>query len=354
MRPIGGLVLAACIAAAPAAAGSGGESRLLLGSRYPIEAEASFAAGLFHWVDSLAGTSAGKTIEAHRKDFRSRFGPLDAEDRRALEEFTAARLEHVRRFREAHGPSWNAVPAVSALLGEFCAASSLEDALGRASGEMSPEALEGLRRALEHFRPKYVKVWDGGRIPRGFLDRARGDGAARRLAALLAEAAKFFGVPPDADPPPRLVVVPVPGGWGTHAEAVGRCLLMEVRDGEGLADEASVIAHENTHFLFYRVPPERRDRLAAALRAHGPDGERAWTVLHEALPTAVGQGVADHEFRPTVWSYDAPWYHLEDVDAYAKAIYPWVNHALTKGGRFDETFLEGALARLPAVTPRPP
>lgn len=358
-----GLVVAGvpALAGGPDAPALRTDDGLLLGSRYPIEAEASFPAGLFHWVDSLAGTSAGKTIPGHRQDFTNRFGGVTREDRKQLEAFVEARADHVRRLRDGkiQAPG---VPFVSALLGVFCAASTVEGALERARPELSSEAYEALRGSLAHFRPKYESIWRGGELPKAFLARARSDSARPKLAELLERIARFFGVDPRSAPPSRISLVPVPGGYGTHAEAMGRELLIEIRDGEGLADEASVIVHENAHFLFERIPKERRERLAASLRVHEPDGERAWNLLHEALPTALGQGLADQQFRPASWSTESPWYHTTEVDAYAKALYPFVNYALGHDLPFDAAFLEGALARLPdsgaagrpGVTPRSP
>ena len=65
------------------------------------------------------------------------------------------------------------------------------------------------------------------------------------------------------------------------------------------------------------------------------------------MPTALGQGVADREFRPRSWSASSPWYHTEEIDAYAKKLYPLVRHSLENGGSFDEEFLEAALAKFP-------
>lgn len=350
-------VLCSAVAAGLAVAAAGPEARparaddaSLLGSRYPIEAEASFPAGLFHWVDSLAGTSAGKTIPGHRQDFQSRFGGLTLDDRKQLAAFVEARADHVRRLRDGRVEA-PGVPFVSALLGVFCAAPTVEEALKHARPELSPEAYDALRGSLAHFRPKYEIVWNGGEVPKAFLARARSDPARPKVALLLERIARFYGVDPRSPPSSRLSVVPVPNGWGTHAEAVGRQLLLEIRAGEGLADEACVVVHENAHFLFERIPKERRERLAASLRARGPDGERAWTLLHEALPTALGQGLADQQFRPAAWSTDSSWYHAADVDTYAKALYPLVNYALAHGALFDEAFLDGALARLPRAGP---
>lgn len=274
-----------------------------------------------------------------------RFGRLTDDDREQLERFVAARSEHFEKLeaRAAHGGP----PArVSGMLGVFCAAPTVEAALASLTGELSPEALEALRGALAWFRPKYEQVWAGGRIPNAFLESARADPGLPRLEKLLASVVRFYGVDAAALPPPRVALMPVPPGYGTHAEAIGDVLLLEIRPGEKLADEASVLVHENAHFLWAAVPAERQQRLAAFMRGLDATSVRAWGLFGEAVPTALGQGMADATFRPGSWSLDAPWYHVRDVDECAKRIYPAVRYAVEAEMPYDERFLLRAAERL--------
>ncbi len=321
------------------------DGSLLFGSSYPLEARASFPAGLFHFVDSIAGTSVGKTKDAHRGEFLAIHGRPDPEDRRHLDAFVAARYEHMKRTEglEAGLP----VPRRSALLGIFCGAETVEAALGTVRGELSERSFSGLKAALRHFRPKYERIWREASQPRAFLDRVRRDRRRDELAALLGRMRTFYGVELDGAPRPTLALVPVRDGWGTHAEAIGRHLLLEIRPGDDLAGQASVIVHENAHYLWSLLPEPRLARLEAAALEAGTEGEKAWAALREALPTALGQGIADHAFRPDAWSERHPWYHQPDVDAFAKALYAYVNHAIAKGQPLDEAFIRGAVLRYP-------
>jgi hypothetical protein len=233
------------------------------------------------------------------------------------------------------------------LLGIFCEAGSIDGAIESARAKIGREDADAIRVALERFLPRYLEIWRDGAVAREFLSLARRDPSRASLALRLERIAEFYGVEPAQDPRPRVVLVPVPHHYGTHAEAVGRDLLIEVRPDEGLADQASVIAHENAHFLFYRIDETRRRRLAEFARGAEPQGEIAWNTLLEALPTALGQGVVDEEFRPRSWSTDAPWYHTAEVDRYAKEIFPLVKRALAHGLQFDEAFVKAALMRYP-------
>jgi hypothetical protein len=311
------------------------------GPLYPIDAEASYPAALFQWLDSLAQTSVGKTVPAHRADYVRRFGRATPDDVAAIERFWRARLAH-----ETSSGSR------SDLLGIFCAAPTVEAGLRAAGERLDTQARADLEAALAHFRPKFDEVWAGGAVPRRFLGSLPEDPSTAKLADLLGRAARFFGADgATLSPKPRLVLVPVPDGWGTHAQAIGRQLLLEIRPADRLADQASVIVHENVHFLWEAMPEERRRGLEAVARAQGPHGAEAWAVLREALPTALGQGVADRTFRPLDWSRRAPWYDTAEVDAYAKAIYPLVQQAIELGSYFDPEFVRLAVATYPRKRP---
>ena len=337
-------MILATLALAAAAAASPASLTDPFGPLYPIDAEASYPAALFHWVDSLAQTSVGKTIAAHRDDYVRRFGRATPEDAAAIERFWRARLAHEGRTGSR-----------SNLLGIFCAASSVEAGLETAGADLDPDRRADLAAALSHFRPKFDVVWEAGGVPRRFLASLADDRSTAKIADLLGRAARLIGVDgARLSPKPRLVLVPVPDGWGTHAQAIGRQLLLEIRPNDRLDDQASVIVHENVHFLWESLPPERRAALEAVARRADPRGAEAWEMLREALPTALGQGVADRAFRPRSWSRRAPWYHLPEVDAYAKALYPLVQQALELGSRIDDEFVRLAVVRYREVRRRSP
>jgi hypothetical protein len=250
-------------------------------------------------------------------------GPPGPEDRAQLQAFTRVRLAHARK-----------TGGLSAMR-ERLLETGGESAMDALSGDLDPADLAALRESLAWFRPKYRAVWKDGRVARAFLEAAERDRAATELDLLLARIAAFYGVRPDAAAAPRLLLVPVPDGYGTHAFALRRTLVLEIRPGDRLADQAAVIVHENAHFLFGRVPAERVARLERAARDEGSSGGDAWESLREALPTALGQGVADRRFRPGSWSPGDAWYHTRDVDRYAKALLPVVERALAAGRALD-------------------
>lgn len=312
----------------------------LLGPAYPLEARVSFHAALLHWMDALAGLrggggTGGKTDDAHRMQFQALHGPPTP--------LEVALLRRYARVRERFGGE-SAPERVHALTLAFFDSADLETALRRAAPAIGDDGVEALRSAMSHFAPRYRPIWNEGRVARSFVEGAIEHPRREALGALLQDVAGFFGVSRIDSPPPCIVVVPVPEGFGTHAQALGHALLLEVRARENLIDEVSPIVHENAHFLFYRIPERRREALGARAARSGPQGATAWILLHEALPTALGQGVAGARFRGKAWSRQQSWYHLPDVDRYAKALFPLVRRALAQGRHFDEAFVDQAIA----------
>jgi hypothetical protein len=192
---------------------------------------------------------------------------------------------------------------------------------------------------MAHFKPKYEVVWNHGAVPNAFLDAARKDARLPELEGLLAKIVRFYNVDPSASSPPRVALVPVPAGYGTHAEAIDGILLLEIRPRDSLADEVSVIVHELSHYLWSIVPPERQTRLAAYAANLDEASVRTFRLLGEAVPTALGQGVADRAFNPRTWTAEGAWYHQLEIDTCARRIYPLVSYALGAGMSYDEAFL---------------
>lgn len=344
---------AACLRAAEPEAPQGRSaepaSSPLLGELFPIEASASFPAAVLHWMDSLAGLegrglTAGKTIQAHRMAYELAHGPLAREDEQALRTFSRVRNGFASRAPRGDPDS---------LTLAFFEAETLEEALEHSADMLAGEDAAELRAAVEQLARRYQPIWRQGEGPRAFLRQAAAEPRRDVLARFLLNVARFLGVSAVGAQPPRVVLVPVADGFGTHAQAVGRCLLIEVRPGEGLIDETAPIVHEVVHFLFQRVDSARLTALSQIAEGLGGEGEAAFRLLHEALPTAIAQGMADLALRPRSWSAHSPWYHIPEVDAYAKRIFPLLKEALATGGSLDGPFLRRLLQAYP-VTPRSP
>lgn len=350
--PLLTLALVTAAWGAPPAPPGEAPSRLLLTDGYPLEVSVSFPAALLHWIDSLAqldgvwGGTAGKTIEAHRRSYVKALGEPSAEDLHRLEGFRQARVA----FVVGHPTDRNG------LTHAFLQASSVEGAIERSSELLDTRDAAALAEAVRHFQGKYRRIWRDGEIVRNFLLQAQADGRRQALARFLGDVAAFYGVEPNLEPHPNLVLAPVRDGFGTHAQAIDHFLLLEVRPEEGLMDQVAPIVHENAHLLFSRMSRERSESLERAAAESGASGREAWQLLREALPTAIGQGAAGQRFRPGRWSPRDRWYHIAAVDVYAKRIYPIITDALAGGRVLDEPLVRRLVDAYPgaSATPRAP
>ena len=345
------IVLATLLAVCPGrAAGETSSDGLLLGKTYPIEVSVSFHVGLLHWLDSLAvlnraGATAGKTIPAHRAEYEKVLGLPTGGDKGMLQRYRSARLAWLDSADATERDR---------LTVAFFEAADLDGALESSAEILDSTSARSLATAMRHFVPRYQRIWREGRIPREFVDRVRGSGRREELARFLVGVAGFFGVSPTQKPLPQLVLVPVPPGFGTHAQAIGPYLLIEIRPGEGLSDEVGPIVHENAHLLIYRIPPARLEALGRTATGEKPWGPDAWAALKEALPTAIAQGVAHQSFRREDWSIGNDWYDVQRIDEYAKRIFPLVKEALSGDGTFDEEFVKQLVQAYPETSHRSP
>lgn len=343
------LLLIALVAGATCAARSQKTlDRLTLKKPYRLNLVAERHVALFHWLDSLVGTSGGKTITAHRQQYVEQFGGLSDSAHEALQGFRDLRGDQLQADKELVLPGLPQGPTgLVWLRGVFLHFGDMADALTYAEHTMEPENYSHLSQAMQYFDDQYESIWNDGQVPGVFLYRFKKDPHRGRLMRLLSRIADSMDVDLSALPTPTIYLVPVPSGHGTHATAVGPYLLLEVRRADHLAEQASVIVHENSHYLFYNMNPARRARVREMIEQMPADAREAWRMLNEALPTALGQGVADREFRTWLWSSRMPWYHLAEVDEYAKAIFPLVDETLREGGQFDERFFRTALELYP-------
>jgi len=324
----------------PSAAASSGER-----GASPIVTDVSYVANLFHWVDSLAETSNGLTQPAYYRAWFGRFGPLDAQDRERLAAFRKVRL---REFRPRSAtadtagsgclPSEPDTPSRRQMLNAAAMqATSLPDLEQRARAFLLPEEADAIGAALVHFSERFDFLWaefDWLVAFRAEFDAFLAEPVTRQWIAAMA---RFTGAGEYSTAPTLFSFVAVPSQeYGTHAEASERALLLEVRPDDSIAEQVPVIFHELVHDFQRRVPPIERAELAGQYVREGYRGAMANSLLREALPTALGQGLAQLRLAPDAYRPELPWYHLESIDRYAHALLPLVSRAFDSGQRFAE------------------
>jgi hypothetical protein len=123
-----------------------------------------------------------------------------------------------------------------------------------------------------------------------------------------------------------------------------------VRPDDSVPEQVPVIFHELVHDFQRRVPPVERAALAGRYMREGYRGATVNGLLREALPTALGQGLAQLRLAPDAYDPELPWYHLESIDRYAHALLPLVSRAFDSGQRFAEIPPSQVIGALDDVT----
>jgi len=312
-----------------------------------FEVEVSYVANLVHWIDNVAGSSQGKTVRSYRDYWRRRFGTPDADEMELLRSWVAIRFKQVARPVPAILNQRGCLPQLEEVPGwresflvRSYEAASVDAFIDAISGDLSAEEKTALRRIFEKFRPRFDEAWKEMEYLTPFAERLKTFLAEGGLRPFLGEVAAFFAVDPDGFAPGRLELMALPEEGPTHAQADGRYLMIEIRPGDAPRDQIQVIAHETSHYLWHLVDPARNDRLARQVFAAGNAGSVTWSLLREALPTAIGQGLADSRLSPGTFSERNRWYHIDDVDRLAKEIFPIVKAAFGRGKRLDGRVLK--------------
>ncbi|MDQ7007090.1 MAG: hypothetical protein Q9Q40_07645 [Acidobacteriota bacterium] len=339
--PIVGLLAAAALAAACT-------SRLSAASRpaaadtppaaetWPIEARVSYLVNLFHWVDNLAGTSIGKTRAVYQRQWEKTFGPPSPADAAQLEAYRQVRTRPepvVRpdRLPDAQSCLPTSFPRLSARQ-RFNTAVLRSDTLPQLERALAPVVgpadAATVRRVLAHFEPRFRRLWPRMAFLGPFHERFERWLRARPVQDLMLRFAHFLEVQADPSRPTVVHLVGLLEQGSTHAEASGRFLLVEIRPADGPADQTQVIFHELAHDLLRRQPARVRDAFARRLMARGAVGALAQTLLHEGLPTALGQGVARATLTPNHFAFRDRWYHVDAIDRFAHRIYTAVRQEI--------------------------
>lgn len=308
-----------------------------------LEISVSYFANLVHWIDNLAGSSIGKTVHAYRAYWIEKFGPPSDRDRDLVLAWRRIRLKSIPTPdptllndrgclpQVEQAPSWRHRFQVRSY-----EADSADDFVDSMSEELTPNEIATLLAVIESFKPRFDEIWwEMTFLPR-FERRFRSFLELSRIRPFLRDMAAFFGVDPETIPPARLHLMALPGDTGTHAQANGRHLLMEIRPTDNPVWQIQVISHEMAHYLWSQVAPERNDLLARQVYASSEEGAVIWRLLREGLPTALGQGLAEARLASSRFNMSHSWYHIDAYDRFAKAIYPAVASAFQEGERIED------------------
>ncbi|HHN74708.1 MAG TPA: hypothetical protein ENK10_05715 [Acidobacteria bacterium] len=336
--------LTGCTLRTPPVDASGSATDSQSAAQWPIEARVSYLVNLFHWVDNLAGTSIGKTQSVYQREWNETFGPLSAADTEQLDAYRRVRTRPeplVRPDRLADEASClpTGFPRLS-VRQRFNTAVLSSHTLPELERTLAPivgsRDAATVRRVLSHFERSFRKLWPRLAFLGPFHERFDRWLRAPRVQHLMLRMADFLEVSPDPRRPTVVQLVGLLEQGATHAEANGRFLLIEIRPADGPVDQTQVLFHELAHDLLRRQSAAIRDRFARRLMARGATGALTQTLLHEALPTALGQGVARATLAPRDFQFRDTWYHIKEIDRFAHRIYTAVRQEINSSRSYAD------------------
>lgn len=308
----------------------------------------SVTATAFWLLQALSGDPNTQSA-AWRKSLQDR-GLLREGDEAFVQRYAKLRQSYLGHYlrRPTRPNPWLPVPPPAGhrlevrMAAMFLGARTLDDVLSRAEVLMPDEDVRELAAVLHRLQPVIEQVHrDGGDLA-GMTKTFASDPAHSKLMTLLEGTARLLGVPDGAVGKVRVNLVPAPpksafpeGKEILHGRRLGNDVVIEVRPDDVPKRRLDVVGHELVHYLQDRAGLADDPVLLDALFAAGPEAGLAWEALNEGLATALGQGVLQGELDPallqTSLGKPASWYVDDDLDAFAKALYPLVKAALADG-----------------------
>ena len=169
-------------------------------------------------------------------------------------------------------------------------------------------------------------------------------GLSPQLNELFEKFKTFYGSSWDKSMPFNLTIYPIIGRSGqTTATPHANCLEMGIlTHEEDVFDLLSIGMHEMSHVLFEEQPLLLQQQLDSVFTDSITSYTKfAYRYIDEALATALGNGYAYKVLADEIDS--AEWYSDVYINAYAKALYPLVEHYVDNKQQMDKAFILKAI-----------
>jgi hypothetical protein len=361
IRMIG--LLGLCAAAAAACRGRGGEDKtpkeagsglpvveVLSRDNVEVSLRVSEVANTFYILDAVSGHASPRqaTVSAYRDAWDEKFHEAAGLET-LLAEYRALREKYDLQAGLAPGDELEAPVPVPPFWGGFSQESRFNLLVDRSlTWDEFWRDLELVMKADDRDRMKAL-VQKLAPAAGAMLDDCPGLAAAAVRAAdlmrrgpfldLLARAGAFYGIPGERKVELSIGFVMLPGaGEATHAARRESHIVVETPlcNGPDAALPMDVIFHEACHVLEAMMGPDAWEALAGKyFGRERSELSAGWWILHEALATALGQGVFlsrfDKKKFEEKWRIPLGLYTDPLIDGYARALLPGVEKSLAEG-----------------------
>lgn len=301
--------------------------------------------GLWWALQLMAGDATAQSRAMH--DRWRQAGLAQPDDAAWLARFAAVRA----RWR-GRDPSW--APAVNRFVpplpparaqrelqfaSVFVGATDWDDLQRRVASLPDPADAQELAGVIQHFAGPGQRMYASATHVAAFCQQWETYAKHTQLRAFVEGVARWMAT--DADAVVRLQVVPAAADDRLTARFLGDDLLLEVRPADHPRHRGDEVVHELVHWLQDRAGTEREPALLQAFFASNhPASARVLGSWHEALATAIGQGLWQQHVAPDEYARSLEralgWYTEPAVDALAKALAPALANAIGEAGGYAD------------------
>jgi hypothetical protein len=366
--------------------GDGGQEEKAHAPRYPVvvtlkkhdvelELRVGEVANTIYILDAASGWASERqvTVQAYKEAWGAKFSG---------EQNYAGLLQAYRRIRESYAEARGLVPAeeldapvpVQPSWGGYSAAAGFS-LLAARSGTweefwndldlvMSAQDARELRAVVEKLSPAAESMMDGCPALREVPRKAASEIEGSAFLYLMGGVKRFYGASPGS--PLRISVnfVLLPGkGGSTHAVSRSGALYIETPvcgPGEGQRLPMDVVFHESCHVAEHALDKAAWEKIASSyFVSGGPRLSAGWWIYHEALATALGQGVflSGHDREKFNEKIKILYGLYQDrlIDGYARLLITPVEDKVKKGGKLADFSSEAGrlFSSMAAAEPSP-
>jgi hypothetical protein len=249
---------------------------------------------------------------------------------------------------ERNGSSPAAMPIPPNLLSHYPSLRIRQDLMAAVLGSPSPRDLERraakivppadaaiLARAAAHIQERLHPWWmaHGKALVDSHRDQVQRYMAKEKAGDLMTGVAAFFGGVGDMkEVYVHLVASPRQDQKNAKANFMANHFVVEVLPGDDPRDTAWKAVHELTHAMYERTAPKHSELIAQFLATKERAAQAMYTILNEAVATAVQLILVERQGRTD----DDP-YHHPFIPRMARTVVPLLKEAMTE----KRTFLDG-------------
>mgnify|MGYP007063389346 CR=1 FL=1 len=232
---------------------------------------------------------------------------------------------------------------------------SVDDFFGRTTQILPPFEHRELFKIIKNFESVYLKlIWtpSKGKLKK-YQEKLEAISKKSNLPNLFGKAIKFYNSHWPDSLPINVVVYPIPGKKGrTSATMVSDTAPLEVLlDEKDIVGRFGVVFHEISHGIYESQPKSFQKMINDFFKdSKSKFSNFTYSILNEGLATAIGNGWAYEKISGSVDKSD--WYAKQDINLFAKGIYPEVKSYLKNNKSIDKEFLKYCIKKYEEIFPK--